>query len=210
MCTVSSAHKFLASAAIAALVWSTTIVAQEDEQLPILLDAESSSFDQKNETVVFRSLSITQGDIGISANEAVATALDFERSEWRFTGDVRITIESATIQADSAELVFEDHGLVMAELRGEPAMFEDLSETREEPISGSANILSYDNTTRVLRMNEGARLAEGSNEMTGCNLVYDLNQEQITSGGASGCDEQVVITIVPPSADSEPESAATP
>ncbi len=207
---MSSAHKFLASAAIAALVWSTTIVAQEDEQLPILLDAESSSFDQKNETVVFRSLSITQGDIGISANEAVATALDFERSEWRFTGDVRITIESATIQADSAELVFEDHGLVMAELRGEPAMFEDLSETREEPISGSANILSYDNTTRVLRMNEGARLAEGSNEMTGCNLVYDLNQEQITSGGASGCDEQVVITIVPPSADSEPESAATP
>lgn len=206
---VNSIRKFSASAAAVALVWSAAMNAQEGEQLPILLDAESSSFDQKNETVVFRRLSITQGDIGISANEAVATALDFERSEWRFTGDVRITIESATIRADSAELVFEDHGLVVAELRGEPAMFEDLSATREQPISGSANILSYDNRTRVLRMNESARIAEGSNEMTGCNLVYDLDQAKITSG-SSGCDEQVVITIVPPSADTEPEDATSP
>ena len=105
--------------------------------------------------------------------------------------------------------MFEDHSLVVAELRGEPAMFEDLSESRDQPISGSANILSYDNTTRVLRMNESARLAEGSNEMTGCNLIYDLDQEQITSG-SSGCDEQVVITILPPSDESEPESATSP
>ena len=207
----SSVLKLCAATAFIALLWSATIVAQEpeNEQLPILLDAESSSFDQKNETVVFRSLSITQGNIGISADEAVATALDFERSEWSFTGTVRISIESASIQADSAELVFEDHRLVVAELRGEPAVFEDLSESRDQPISGSANSLSYDNTTRVLRMNEGARLAEGSNEMTGCNLVYDLEQQQITSG-SSGCDEQVVITIVPPSSRSEPESATTP
>ena len=207
----SSVLKLCAATAFIALLWSATIVAQEpeNEQLPILLDAESSSFDQKNETVVFRSLSITQGNIGISADEAVATALDFERSEWSFTGNVRISIESASIQADSAELVFEDHRLVVAELRGEPAVFEDLSESRDQPISGSANSLSYDNTTRVLRMNEGARLAEGSNEMTGCNLVYDLEQQQITSG-SSGCDEQVVITIVPPSSRSEPESATTP
>jgi lipopolysaccharide export system protein LptA len=84
-----------------------------------------------------------------------------------------------------------------------------LSETREHPISGSANILSYDNVDRILRMNEGARLSEGSNEMTGCNLIYDLGQEQITSG-SSGCDEQVVITIIPPSDDTEPESASPP
>jgi lipopolysaccharide transport protein LptA len=207
----SSTHKLCAATAVIALVWSAAMNAQdqEDEPLPILLDAESSSFDQKNETVVFRRLSITQGNIGISADEAVATALDFERSEWSFTGNVRITIESATIQADSAELVFQDHGLVVAELRGDPAIFEDLSETREQPISGSANRLSYDNTTRVLQMNEGARLAEGSNEMTGCNLIYDLEQEKITSG-SSGCDEQVVITIVPPSAEPEPESTASP
>jgi lipopolysaccharide transport protein LptA len=183
--------------------------AEDGEPLPILLDAASSSFDQKNETVLFRSLQITQGDLGIRADEAVASALDFERSEWRFTGNVRITVESTTIAADSAELVFEAHALVVAELRGAPARFEDLSETREHPISGSANILSYDNVDRILRMNEGARLSEGSNEMTGCNLIYDLGQEQITSG-SSGCDEQVVITIIPPSDDTEPESASPP
>ncbi len=206
---VNSAHRICACITIVVVSWATMLRAQDQDRQPILLDADSSSFDQKNETVVFRSLRITQGDIGIRADEAVASALDFERSEWRFTGNVIITIESSTIRAESAELVFADHGLLSAELRGQPATFEDLSVTRDQPISGSANILSYDNTTRVLRMSEGARLSEGSNEMTGCNLIYDLNQEQITSG-SSGCGEQVVITIVPPSNAAEPESATSP
>ncbi|HEY5624633.1 MAG TPA: LptA/OstA family protein [Gammaproteobacteria bacterium] len=207
---VNSVRRNFVTLALVAVASASAAMAQDREQQPILLDAESSSFDQKNETVVFRSLNITQGDIGIRADEAVASALDFERSEWSFTGNVVITIESAKIEADTAELVFANHGLVTAELRGRPARFEDLSSTREEPISGSANILSYDNTTRVLQMSESARLSEGSNEMTGCNLIYDLNQEQITSG-SSGCGEQVVITIVPPASDDdEPESPPSP
>jgi lipopolysaccharide transport protein LptA len=205
---VNSAHKSCLAAILVAL--ASASMAQEEELQPILLDAESSSFDQKNQTVVFRRLSISQGDISIRADEAVASALDFARSEWSFTGNVVITIEFARIEADSAELVFADHSLVTAELRGRPARFEDLSSTRAQPIRGSANILSYDNTTRVLQMSESARLSEGSNEMTGCNLIYDLNQEQITSG-SSGCGEQVVITIVPPASENaEPESSPSP
>jgi len=206
---VNLLHRFSLVPALVLLLWQTDSTAQEEKQQLIQLDAESSSFDQKNETVMFHHLNIAQGDFRIRADEAVASALDFEQSEWRFTSNVVIMIESARIEADSAELIFADHGLITAELRGQPATFEDLRMMREEPIRGSANILSYDNTTRVLRMNEGARLAEGSNEMTGCNLIYDLNQEQITSGSAD-CGEQVIITILPPSDDTEPESPTSP
>jgi lipopolysaccharide export system protein LptA len=45
--------------------------------------------------------------------------------------------------------------------------------------------------------------------MTGCDLIYDLEQQQITSG-SSECGEQVVITIVPPSGDAETENAPLP
>ena len=194
--------------ALLLLPW-LTIAAEDDDLLPIVLDAESSSFDQKNDTVVFRGLQITQGELGIRADEAVASALDFERSEWGFSGNVRITVESAKLEADTALLVFKDHALLTAELTGRPARFEDLSPTRRQPISGSANRLIFDNVERVLHLSEGARLSEGSNEMTGCDLIYDLEQQQITSG-SSECGEQVVITIVPPSGDAETESAPLP
>ncbi len=194
--------------ALLLLPW-LTIAAEDDDLLPIVLDAESSSFDQKNDTVVFRGLQITQGELGIRADEAVASALDFERSEWGFSGNVRITVESAKLEADTALLVFKDHALLTAELTGRPARFEDLSPTRRQPISGSANRLIVDNVERVLHLSEGARLSEGSNEMTGCDLIYDLEQQQITSG-SSECGEQVVITIVPPSGDAETESAPLP
>jgi lipopolysaccharide transport protein LptA len=194
--------------ALLLLPW-LTIAAEDDDLLPIVLDAESSSFDQKNDTVVFRGLQITQGELGIRADEAVASALDFERSEWSFSGNVRITVESAKLEADTALLVFKDHTLLTAELTGRPARFEDLSLTRRQPISGSANRLTFDNVERVLRLSEGARLSEGSNEMTGCDLIYDLEQQQITSG-SSECGEQVVITIVPPSGDGETESTPLP
>jgi lipopolysaccharide transport protein LptA len=194
--------------ALLLLPW-LTIAAEDDDLLPIVLDAESSSFDQKNDTVVFRGLQITQGELGIRADEAVASALDFERSEWGFSGNVRITVESAKLEADTALLVFKDHALLTAELTGRPARFEDLSPTRRQPISGSANRLIFDNVERVLHLSEGARLSEGSNEMTGCDLIYDLEQQQITSG-SSECGEQIVITIVPPSGDAETESAPLP
>lgn len=175
-----------------------------DEPLPISLDADSSSFDRRTETIAFRGLRITQGSMGIEADEAQATGLDFEKSEWHFSGNVRITIDSATIRSDNADLRFEAHELLMAELSGEPAMFEDLSAVGEEPIRGGANLLYYDNVTRTLRMSDGAWLSEGTTQFTGCDLIYDLDEERITSG-SSECGQDLQIIFVPP-ADEEDEA----
>jgi len=185
------------------------IAAEEGDALPILLDAESSSFDQKNQTVVFRGLTITQGDLGIRADDAVASGLDFERSEWQFDGNVEISVGTARIKSNSAELVFEAHTLIIAELRGEPAEFEAINEETEQNIRGSATLLSYHSEDGTLQMTGDARLSEGSNEFTGCNLIYDLEQEQITSG-SSECGTPLVITIVPPAEGDQPEDAPPP
>lgn len=179
---------------------------EEDEALPILLDAKSSSFNQRNETVEFQDLQITQGDIMIRSDEAVASGLDFDRSEWRFNGNVRISVGSANIVANSAELTFEAHKLVVVNLQGNPVEFEDLSESRAQPIRGSANLLSYYSEDNTLRMTEGARLSEGSNDIAGCDLIYDLNQKKLTSG-SSECGTPLVITIVPPANGVTPENS---
>ena len=184
--------------------------AQEDEDpLPISLDAESSSFDRKNGTVSFRGLRITQGDFIIRADEAIASDLDFERSEWRFSGNIRVSIDSASIESSEAEATFESHELLVAELRGNPAVFQDANPERETAIRGGADRLQYDNRTRTLRMTEGAWLNEGPNEFRGCDLIYDFEQEKITSG-SSDCGEPVVITILPPADDAGTNRPAEP
>jgi lipopolysaccharide export system protein LptA len=58
-------------------------------------------------------------------------------------------------------------------------------------------------------MSQGAWLSQGPNEFRGCDLIYDLDQETITSG-SSDCGEPVVITILPPAGENETESSPSP
>ena len=181
----------------------------EEEPMPISLDAESSSFDRQANTVLFTGLRITQGDFTIQADSAEATGLDFEQSAWSFNGNVRVAIESANIESAHAEVTFEAHELATIELRGDPAVFEDFTATREHPIRGGAMLLQFDHIERTLRMIDGAWLSEGPNEFRGCDLIYNLDEEKITSG-SSDCGEPVVITIVPPSDDTDQDQPDAP
>jgi lipopolysaccharide transport protein LptA len=170
---------------------------QVTEPLPISLDADSSSFDRRSNTVSFEGLRITQGALGIEADNARATGLDFGNSQWRFSGNVRITIDSAKILSNSADLQFLDHQLLSAALRGEPAQFEDVARETGEPIVGYAKLFEYDTAQGTIRMTEQAFLSEGPNEISGCDLLYDLGRETITAS-SSECGEPVRMTIQPP------------
>jgi lipopolysaccharide transport protein LptA len=171
-------------------------------------------FDRQTNRVEFRRLTIAQGDMSISADEAVASGLDFEEGEWRLTGNVTLTLESARVRADSALMTFVDNELQTAELVGDPAILEDLgdpdADPETDPISGGATRLVYDNAAQVMRMLGGAWFASGQNEFRGCDLMYDLEQEQLSSG-SSECGEPVVITIVPRDEEDEAsESSSSP
>ena len=177
-----------------------TGLAAAAEPLPISLDAESSTFDRQTNSIIFKRLNITQGDMLIRADEAVAEGLDFEQGEWRFTGSVMFTVNNASIEADSATVTFLANELQLAELVGVPARFEQVTDTGQAPISGGASTLSFDNVAQVMRMLGDAWFQQGPNEFRGCDLIYDLEQEQITSG-SSDCGQPIVITILPRTAD---------
>lgn len=202
---VNLIHKIsLALLCTACLEHLATAQEAPSEPLPISLDADSSSFSQETGTMVFRGLQISQGSMKIEADEAIATGLDFEKSEWSFNGNVNITIDSARINSDRAEVRFISHELSAAELEGTPAMFEDENSMDENTIRGSAGSLHYDNVARTLRMSGSAWLSEGTTQFTGCDLIYDLNQRRITSG-SSDCGEDLQIIFVPPLEETQPE-----
>jgi len=203
---VNSVHKYrLAARGLLGVLIAAGAIAPalaQDEDLRVSLDAEWSSFDRQTNTMMFRGLRIAQGDFMIEADEAVASDLDFDRSEWEFNGNVRIGMDTAVIESTRAEVLFETHDLLILELQGDPARFRDENPERGEPITGGAEMLRYESAGGTLRMTGGAWLSEGPNEFTGCDLIYDIGEKKITSG-SSECGEPVVITILPPSDDAD-------
>ena len=171
--------------------------------LPISLDASSSEFDRKNDRLVFRDVSIQQGELNIRADLAEATRLDFEDSRWQFEGDVRIEFDTGTIDSDSATLQFTGHQLRHAEIVGEPAQFAQKKREDGGRATGQARRLEYDFDSGIVTLSQNARLSEGANDITGDWLQYDMRRERIVAG-ADDDNERVHITIVPSAEDAPP------
>lgn len=186
--------------------WLTTAAAQPGSEDPeeLLLASESFSFDSQSNLVRIRGPRIIQGSLKIEADEAVATGINFdERSEWRFSGNVRITVESAVIQADTAVFTFDNERLARGELTGSPATFNDPNADGQFPISGSAGKLTYDYVARTLRLSENAWLRRDRTELTGCDLIYDFASEGFRSGSPD-CGETYSFRVLPRPADPAP------
>lgn len=170
------------------------------KSLPIDLDATSSEFDRKRNRLVFRDLRIRQGPLSIDADEATATRLDFENTRWEFSGNVRLENTGTTAWADYADILFEEHQIRSAAMTGQPVRFEQIAvSTRDESVTttrGRANALEYDVDSGVVSMSQDAWLSDGSNEVSGDRISYDLNREIISAdANESG---QVRMKIIPP------------
>ena len=76
----------------------------EDLRLPVSLDADSTAYDGKSSMVMFRGLRLTQGRLGIAADEGFASKMDFEDSTWHFQGNVVIDVENGHIESDMADM----------------------------------------------------------------------------------------------------------
>ena len=182
------------------LAWSQQVPdINLDETLPIALDADSSEFDRKNDRLLFHGLRITQGVLGIEADDAEATRLDFEESLWVFTGNVIIDSGDTRAYADKAEMLFQDHQLKSAIMRGSPARFEQKRLEADELTQGHSLVMEYDLETGVIRMSEDAWISDGANEVSGARITYDLVKEYITADADDS--GQVRMKITPPDKD---------
>jgi lipopolysaccharide export system protein LptA len=162
---------------------------------PIQVDARSSDFDYKNSTLLFKGVTISQGPLSVQAEEAVATGLDFASSRWTFRGKVRITTADGRLDSNDARVEFADNRIRNALITGGPATFQ---QKRPDGIArGRANRIEYDFDKGTVRLNGGAWLSDGRNEITGRTLVYDAKDRRILATAAEQGDQRVRITINP-------------
>jgi len=173
----------------------------EELRLPISLDADSTDYDGKSSMLMFRGLRLSQGSIGIEADEGRASKLDFEDSVWHFTGNVVIDTENGHIESDAADLKFAGHQLRLATITGSPASFEMKRPSSDQITYAEAGRLEYDFDAGVVEFSEQATITEGGNQISSNYLVYNIREQRISAESGGEGDPRVRITYTPGATD---------
>ncbi len=168
-----------------------------DLRLPISLDADSSEYDGKSTMVVFEGLRLTQGSMGIEADEGRASKLDFKDSVWQLSGNVIIDVENGHIECDAADLTFSEYKLVLATITGAPASFEMQRPNSSDPTYAEAGRLEDDLVKGIIEFSEQATITENGNQISSSYLVYNIKEQLINARSGGDGDPKVRITYTP-------------
>jgi len=189
-----------AAPAPAAAAPAAAAVTQPSHQLPITVDAASSEVDYRTNTVVFSQVVISQGAMRVQADHAHASGLNFANSRWTFDGHVRIdAAPSGSLRADQAVVEFRDNRILRATASGKPAQFEQQRDDSQQMAHGHADEIVYDVTEGTVRLSNDAWLSDGTNEISGPLLVYNIRAQRVQAAAQSGTDQRVHIIIQPQS-----------
>jgi lipopolysaccharide transport protein LptA len=169
-----------------------------NSELPINLEAASSDFDYKNNTLLFKRVKITQGGLEVTAQQASATGLEFNNSEWRLQGDVKITVPGGKLQSNEARVMFKNNAIASASIKGTPAQFEQQLKEKNQVARGRAGSIDYDVKAATVRLTGDAWLTDGNNEIRGNTLIYDIARERVQANPSEQDPGGVKITINPP------------
>lgn len=192
----------LPRAALALALAASAAWAQDRSQLPIKVEARSSDFDYQASVLVFDGITISQGDVRITADSARASGLDFEDSSWEFSGTVRIAMTDSSLASDSARVRFSGGQIQSASVTGAPASFE---QKRDDQVAqGRARRIDYDLGRGMVELAGDAWLTDGRNEITSATLVYSTASQRVISR------EPVTFTIQPREQAAPPPAAPKP
>lgn len=189
--------RYLGFALIAVSFWATSYAQRDNLRLPISLDADSTDYDGKSSMLMFRGLRLTQGSIGIEADEGRASKLDFEDSVWHFAGNVVIDTENGHIECDTADLRFAGHQLRLATITGTPASFKMNRPGNDKVTYAEAGRLEYDFNAGVVKFSDQATITEGGNQISSNYLVYNIKEQRINAQSGGNGDPKVRITYTP-------------
>lgn len=177
-------------------------------QQPIDLQAASSDFDYKNNSLRFRRVKITQGAMQVSAQEANASGLNFDNSQWKFTGDVQILVPDGKLNSDSAQVSFQNNQIVKAVIKGKPASFEQKLKEKDQVAQGKAETIEYDVQASTVQLVGQAWLTDGPNQIRGNTLIYDIGKQRVVANPNEKDPGGVHIIITPQ--NPPPTTAPTP
>ena len=182
------------------------------------ITVEASSFDATETSVIFHRVHISQGTMSITADLGQGqgsndTSKNFDDGTWVFRGNVKITTDEGDLASDEAQIKFLRQKLTTAVVNGKPASFEKRLVKTGKLAQGHADTIDYDVAKGIVRLTKNGWLTDGSYEIHGDSLKYNMltqtmNAEGSASGPAQGPNsapgpdqqdsQRVHITVPPP------------
>ncbi len=177
------------------------MVAAQDEQLPLEIDADTSTCaTDLKDCVLEGNVIIRQGDASISADKLYSQS----ETAWELEGNIVIQKTGMSINAENAKVALEERQLNNVQLLGSPVQFSYLVDNQGKA-NGQADSVAFDLNRRIITLDGNARLVEGGNELTGEHIEYDLNKERLKAKNQSGNEQgRVHLIFEPPEKKKEP------
>lgn len=189
----------LSTTLAAALFFSGLSFGQvNDLRMPVIIDADRTDYDGKTSMLQFTGLRLTQGGIGIKADVAHASRMDFDDSVWRFSGNVEFDVNEGRITCDTADLKFSDFQLLEAKITGSPATFRFKRVNGKESTYAEAGTLNYNVAKSIIEFSGGASITEGGNRISSDTLVYNIREQRINAAASGNGSDRVTVTYTPP------------
>ena len=141
----------------------------------------------------FEDVSLKKNNLNINSDGASITDLNNETTVFTFLGNVEIISDIVLIKCDKAVLEFKENELKNARFTGELSSFQQFDNERELIASGTAEVFEYDHITNILRMETNAWVNNGSNEVSGNLITYNLVKRNIIADSENGLPVKLII-----------------
>ncbi len=163
----------------------------EHKQKDVLSINDSYTTQQQN--LYFEDISLKKNDLNINSDAASIKDLNSETTVFTFLGNVEIISEIVIIKCDKALLEFKDNELKNAKFIGKLSSFQQFNEAKQLIASGTAEVFEYEHTTNILRMETNAWVNNGSNEVSGNLITYNLVKRSIIADSENGSPVKLII-----------------
>jgi len=165
-------------------------ISNEHKQSDVPMEASHSTQLQDQ---YFEDVSLNKNDLNINSDAASIKDLNNERTVFTFLGNVEIISEIVVIKCDKALLEFKDNELKNAKFVGKFSSFQQFNEEKELIASGNAEVFQYDHNTNILTMENNAWVNNGSNEVSGNLITYNLVKRSIIADSENGSPVKLII-----------------
>ena len=147
----------------------------------------------EQQDLYFEDVSLKKNNLNINSDGASITDLNNETTVFTFLGNVEIISDIVVIKCDKAVLEFKENELKNARFTGELSSFQQFDNQRELIASGTAEVFEYDHITNILRMETNAWVNNGSNEVSGNLITYNLVKRNIIADSENGLPVKLII-----------------
>ena len=147
----------------------------------------------EQQDLYFEDVSLKKNNLNINSDGASITDLNNETTVFTFLGNVEIISDIVIIKCDKAVLEFKENELKNARFIGELSSFQQFDNERELITFGTAEVFEYDHITNILRMETNAWVNNGSNEVSGNLITYNLVKRNIIADSENGLPVKLII-----------------